>query len=297
MRLEHVHKLAGRHFGLITRNDLRTCGLSDKQVEHLVRTRAILRVHRAVFRLAGAAPSIEQNALSACLAIGSHAVTSHTTAARLWRILDGTGDRPEVTLPRNRRSELSTVVVHRPRELRRDEVTRVGVIPVTRVARTVADLASSLSADDLEEALDEALRRRLVTPDQLARYAPLRRLAEDRRDGTPASRLERLATKALRNAGLPKPVRQHAVRTRGRTYQIDLAYPVEHVAIELEGDAPHWGRVRRQYDYDRRNALELLGWRVFAYTWEDTTDRTLHFVTRVGEALGLRPTRWRSAAR
>ena len=189
MHVEHVHSRADRQFGLLTRDDLRRSGASDKQIEHLVRTKAILRVHRKVYRLPGAPRSVEQDALGACMALGDYAVTSHITGGRLWKFFDREG-LPEVSVPRGRRCEQSTLVVHRPTTLTRDEVTRIGIIPVTRVARTLSDLQPRLPSDDLEEALDEALRRRMVTPAQLAKYPRLRKLAQDRMEhGVPGSKL------------------------------------------------------------------------------------------------------------
>lgn len=293
-RLRTLHEAADRRLGLITRRDLHRCGLSDKQIAHLVRGGVLLRAHRAVYRTPGAATSVEHEALAACLAVGPHAVASHATAGRLWGLVGRQEDRPpEVTVPRAHRSGQKTIVVHRSLRLGPRETTRIGLVPVTRVARTLADLSQRLPTDDLEDALDEALRRKLVTPTQLARYAGLRPLAEDRSGkGVPESRLERIAIALLRRFHLPEPVRQHEVRSRGRTFRIDLAYPDHRVAIELEGRAPHWGRDRWQSDHERRRALEVAGWRVLTFTWWDTTERPLEVALRVAEALGLRPARW-----
>ncbi len=283
-----VHRIADNHFGVVARHELIGAGLSNRQVERLVRTGLLIRMHRAVFRTPGSASSAEQQAFAACLAIGAHAVASHFSAGRLWRLID-VRSKPEVTVPRRHRSKLPTIVAHRSLHLASREITRIGPIRVTRVARTLSDLAAGLPPDDLEEAVDEALRRRIVAPDQLARYAPLRKLAADRMGkGIPGSKLERLAIGVLRKGGLPEPVRQHPA---GR-YRIDLAYPDVRTAIELEGWAPHWGRTRRQSDIARRNDLEVSGWHVLVFTWQDVTERPAEFVLAVAEALGLRPTRW-----
>jgi len=167
------------------------------------------------------------------------------------------------------------------------------MIPITRVARTLSDLVARLPSDELEDALDEALRQRLVTPQQLARYPRLRMLAEDRMaHGVPQNTLERRAIVALKQAGLPDPVRQYKVRIRGSTYYPDLCYPDRKIAIELEGEAPHWGKRRWQNDHDRDNDFELGGWRVLTYTWDDATTGSLKLILQVGEILGLSPTKW-----
>src|SRR5947208_11677955 len=106
--LEDVHRISDRRFGLVTRNELHNCGLSDEQIKRLTRTSALIRVHRAVYRLPGAPKSIEQVALAACLAIGPHAFVSHMTAAGLWRVIDRDA-APEVIVSRPHRSRQKTV--------------------------------------------------------------------------------------------------------------------------------------------------------------------------------------------
>src|SRR5438132_4340895 len=100
MQLANLRRLGDRQFGVVTRGQLHASMLSDKQIEHLVRTGQILRVHRAVYRLPASQTSTEQQALAACFALGDGAVASHATAARLWRIMEGSGGRPELGLPR-----------------------------------------------------------------------------------------------------------------------------------------------------------------------------------------------------
>ena len=146
--------------------------------------------------------------------------------------------------------------------------------------------------------MDEALRGKKVTPRQLARYPRLRKLAEDRtKHGVPGSRLERRAIAALRAAGLPEPIRQFEVTIRGKRYKPDLSYPDRKIAVELEGEAPHWGKKQWQYDHERDRNFELAGWRVLSYTWYDANEGSIRFVMEVGEVLALRPTRWTAAAR
>ena len=89
---------------------------------------------------------------------------------------------------------------------------------------------------------------------------------------------------------LPEPVRQHRASIRGSNYRPDLSYPDRKIAIELEGQAAHWGQW--QYDHDRDNDFELDGWRVLTYTWNDANSGSPKLVMQVGEILGLRPTRW-----
>ena len=95
----------------------------------------------------------------------------------------------------------------------------------------------------------------------------LSRLLDDREHGVPESELERAFLRLVRRHRLPVPVRQHPV---GR-YRLDFAYPDVKVAIELDGWATHGSPQRRRADLSRQNELEVLGWHVLRFTWDDVT--------------------------
>src|SRR5687768_6219859 len=73
-----VNRIADKQFGAVTRSQLIGAGLSRRQIEHLVRNGLLIRVHRGVFRTPGSTRTPEREAIAACLAIGSHAVVSHS---------------------------------------------------------------------------------------------------------------------------------------------------------------------------------------------------------------------------
>jgi hypothetical protein len=280
--------------------------MTDDQIQHRLRAVALVTVHRGVYRTPGSAVSPGQRALAACLACGTGSVASHRTAAGLWVLTEPVERVVEVTVSTRRCPRPDGVVVHRS-PLAASERTRVGVVPLTSVWRTLRDLAGVLSPEQLEAAVDEAFRRKLVTPHRLLDYlrrpevrrlpgiGGLRDLARDRCDGVPESVLESRALRVIRTFGLPAPVRQFEARVRGRKVRFDFAYPDHHVAVELDGRAPHWGRDRWQSDHDRQNATELAGWRVLGFTWWDVTERPIYVAVAIAEALGLRPARWKPA--
>ena len=159
-----------------------------------------------------------------------------------------------------------------------DRTTQDG-IPVTLPTRTVIDLAGVLSEDELEEVLDDALRRRLTTVrrirwrlEQLGvrrGSVTLRRLldARDPKAAVPKSHLETRVLRTLCKVGLPLPERQHPIRRQGRLLaKVDFAYPDAKLAIEAEGYEWHSGRPRWEHDLARRNAVTALGWRVLHVT-------------------------------
>jgi very-short-patch-repair endonuclease len=152
------------------------------------------------------------------------------------------------------------------------DVTVVDAIPVTTPARTLIDLATCVDRDALEEALDDALRRRLVSlpklrwrMKELGARKVLTRLVDERAHGVTESNLEIRVLRALRAAGLPKPVIQHRI---GR-YRVDLAYPDARIAIECDGYQFHSGRHAFDSDRARRNVLTAMKWTVLHATWTD----------------------------
>lgn len=148
--------LASRQYGLLTRRQWLDSGLTQRQLEHAVRTGALRSVHRGVYVIAGSGSSFERDVLAACLATGG--VASHRCAAYLWKFRKfGTaGSRgpghhrplPE-SLGRNRASN----------RLHRSERTHLGVLPVTSRGRTLLDLVS-ITPQLVEGALDGLLHRR-----------------------------------------------------------------------------------------------------------------------------------------
>ena len=108
--------------------------------------------------------------MAAHLACGAGSVVSHRSAAMLWQLLPANELRlpVEILVPARERRRAG-IVVRRTGRLRNDEVTKLDGIPITTAARTIVDLAASVSARDLEQAIAQILVRRLTTRAQLDR--------------------------------------------------------------------------------------------------------------------------------
>lgn len=121
-----------------------TVDVTPADLVRLVRAGLLVRVHRGVYRMAGAAETQEGKAMAAVLAAGEGAALSHSWAAWLHGLDRVTlTDEPEVirvglVLPR-----IPEVAGHATRELERCDVTTIRGIPVTTGARTVIDLADA----------------------------------------------------------------------------------------------------------------------------------------------------------
>ena len=272
--------------------------MSRRELDRRVRTGQLERIRPTVYRCEGAPPSWEQQLFGVCLRLGPSAVASHRSAARLWRLEPVISDRLEVTVPRGKSARLAGVTVHHA-ALQSGDRTRRFRIPVTSAVMTLIHLATTVGADTLEAALDDALRQRHTTVTQMDRRLKgmagsgrrqlrvLRRLIHERGPGyAPGeSQWEDQSFRWIIAAGLPAPVRQYPVILDRRRRRIDLAYPDLKIAIEFDGWDRH--QIRRRFDDDRARTvdLQLAGWLVLPFT--SATLRTV-VVDKVREARAQR---------
>jgi very-short-patch-repair endonuclease len=250
-----VTRLAARQYSLAQRQQALDLGMTPRQLHDRLESGWLVPVHRAVYRLAGSAPSQEQAYLAACLAAGPGAVASHRSAAALWG-LRGIEDAPaEITVPGDRHCRLTDVVVHRTDRLDENDVSRRRRIPVTTPARTLLDAGV------------------------------LRALVEERDPATAPtqSMLEDLLFGVLRRGGLPAPVRQYEVGG----VLLDGAYPEVRLGLEADSRVWHGGRLDVQRNSEKANILLAHGWRVLHFTWFDLTRRAPYVVGTVGGQLEL----------
>jgi very-short-patch-repair endonuclease len=294
---------ARRQHGLVTHTQAVEV-VSPAHVRFLLRTGRIERVRRGVYRIAGVPESWYQHLLAACL-VRPGAYASFRSAATLWHLEGFDDDILEITVPGSSRARLDGVVVHESRvNPPGHRVTRLR-IPVASVARTLCDLTAVADARTVERAVDDALRRKLVTLTSLRNAADTlhgqgrlrctvtRRILEARLPGFDpgGSPAELRIVRLLVRAGLPKPVQQWRVRHRGRTARADLAYPELGIVMEYDGWDYHAPRSNFDGDRDRGNVLELLELTVLRFTSASTDAYIVETVTEAYErALAKRAT-------
>ena len=291
--------LALRQHGLIRRDQALHLGMTPDGIRHRVARGSWVRTQRGVYRLAAVKVTWAQRVLTVCLA--ARAVASHRTAAVLWDVGGVRPGRPEVTIARGRRIRAHDARVHQSTQADRFDTRLVNSIPATGLARTLVDLGAVLPMTRVEEAIDDARRRRLVDwielHDALVLHArrgrdgvgAFRAVLEERYGETvvPDSLFNRRVQRLLVDHGLPSPSIEHEVRTAGGTFvaRIDLAYPELRLAIELDGKATHLTARAFERDHVRLNRLRLEGWLVLAFTWQFFIERPERLVANVRAAL------------
>ncbi len=100
-----------------------------------------------------------------------------------------------------------------------------------------------------------------------------------------ASEAERVLNGLLRGAGLTGWQRGYLAEG----YELDVAFPVERIAIEVDGWAWHSDVERFRRDRVRQNDLVLAGWVILRFTWYDLASRPAQVVAEVRRALATRP--------
>jgi very-short-patch-repair endonuclease len=280
-----IARLAAKRYGVFSRADVERLGGTKSAIDWRIAIGRWERVSPGIYRLAGVASSWRQSLLAACLSWGVETSRSHRAAAAVFELAGFEAGIVELIVPRGRWRKDPGAIIHRVALPAVDRMM-VAAIPVTTPARTLIDLASVAPAHAVEEALDDALRSKLVSVPRL-RW----RLAELGRRGRPGVRLIRelvdargssaqvpqsvFETRMLRvlSAAGVRPIVQHEVRSQGRLVAVvDFAFPDQRLAIEADGFRWHSGRSRWESDRARRNELTLLGWRVIHVTWNELSN-------------------------
>lgn len=275
-------------------------GLSASAIKRRLTSGRLHPVHRAVYAVGHPLITRRGRELAAVMACGPGTILSHQSAAALLGLTTW-GGRVHVTAPRSRGS-LGRVVVHRSRGLHRDEITVVQDIPCTSWARTLLDLGTVLSVPRLVRALEASVIEEHYDHahllDVLGRsggHHGAGRLRDAIARGhhlDPArtrSTLEEAFLDLIRRSSreLPAP-RMNAwlVLSESETYEIDVLWSREHVAIELDSRRyhSHAGAVER--DAARDAALRRHGYAVLRLTWWDVTRRPAATRRRIQHALG-----------
>ena len=304
--MHHLNRITWRQRALITRVQAFEAGLTEAQITSLLRRGVWFEIRPGVYAVAGAPTSWEQMVLATVLATGPDSYSSHRTGGHLWNVrYVEQPDSIEVVKAVELKIRMSGVVGRRSKELFDADLTTRRGTPVVSPARALVDVAGGMTRAQLGKALDDLLRRKLCTLDEVRRCVgrlhpgpgrPLKGMHAVLAERWPGydpgeSDLETRAVRAIAAAGLPLPKQQHRMILGGKKVRIDLAYPELKIAIEVDSWEYH-GQIRSQWDCDhiRRDELVLLQWTAFTFTSKMSDEylvsstRTLidHARTRLG---------------
>lgn len=236
--------------------------------------------------------------MAALLDAGDCSFASHQSAAWLW----GLGEAPErhaLTVPRSVSSHVEGAEVHRLTHMP-VQLSYVRNLPCTNPLRTLVDLGAVTAGGALDEAVDRALARRLVTLEGL--QAELGRVSKKGRNGTGRLRaslqrrgltgapnpsvLESKTIRLLRRSGIV-PLAVEVVAGPDGRYRLDILLATG-VAMEVDGFAYHATPEAKAYDERRRNEIRLSGVFLLVYTWTDIVGDGRRVLIEVHRAMSQR---------
>jgi very-short-patch-repair endonuclease len=259
--------IAERQHGVVSVQQLYRAGISRNAVRRRVQSGRLHRVHRAVYAVGHPRLVFEGRCMAAVLACGSlstaaagrtvldrwGAAVSHRSAAVLWGLLVARDGPIDVSVPsdsgRGRRREMR---LHRCSLLSPAAVTLRKGIPVTTVARTIADLRRAASRPGRGTISQRELRRATRQADVLG--LPLGEEVGDRT----RSDLERDFLRLCRRHGLPTPEVNVFV---GRNL-VDFLWREHRLVVETDGYVYHRGRTAFEDDRERDMRLRARGFDV-----------------------------------
>ena len=250
---------------MVAARQLHGLGLSQQAIRARVRRHRLFEALPLVYSLS---PLITEDGWRAAAILGfsGWVALSSWSAAELLRIADRPAGPHHVTITGARKSIPDLLVVHHTRTV--IPVRKVRGFPVTEPGRVLLDLALDAAGRRLEQAVGNALHRKLITEqgvrDLPARYpghpglASLRAVSSaDAKNRRTESPLENQVLALLDTLPIPPVVCQHWVTgNSGRRYRADFAWPDLGVILEADGRSVH--ERRDAFDDDRARDGDLL---------------------------------------
>lgn len=169
------------------------------------------------------------------------------------------------------------VRVHRTATLDPTDITREpGGLPLTTVARTLADLAGTLAPHRLERLCHRAQHLRLLDaavldakPTRGSRALANALATLHRADAQiTRSELEERFLALVAEAQLPPPL----VNTHVAGHEVDFLWPEHRLIAETDGAATHLTPTAFEADRRRDAQLQTHGYRVLRLTWRQVTE-------------------------
>lgn len=169
---DQLYETAASQDGLFTTAQAAAAGYSPELLIHHCHAGRLRRVRRGIYRLTHYPAGEHEDLVTVWLWSERRGIFSHQTALFLHELSDALPARVHITLPASyshRRLRVPTGVVLHHSDVDEAERGWFGAVPVTAPLRTLADCsAASLSPDLLEQAVQDALSRGLVTTAELA---------------------------------------------------------------------------------------------------------------------------------
>ena len=282
-----IENIAAGQDGIITARQCLEVGFSRNQIATLCRRKQLRRLFWGTYLVNAdlvGEPSSRTRVRSALLSAGGVAIRD--TAAELLGIAGAfPGDRPvHIACPvgsGRRQRVVDRDLRYHEVTLRPSEITVVDEMRVSSVVRTLADLLLSLDRLSAVSAVDSALQRGLLQPQDLA---AVRDALAGRHRGEMAadwigdvnaraeSPLETRSRLRCVDGGVPPDELQAEILDGEGNFlaRVDMLWRAGRVIGEADGAEFHDRPDALYRDRERQNALISAGFKVIRFTWKDT---------------------------
>ena len=282
-------RLVARQAGVISLAQAVAAGMSPDTVQRRVRQGRWTRLHPGIYLVGGHRRTPEARIRGAWLWGGPDSIITGPAAAYWHRMLDYAPTIIDLTVPAHAKPRPQPGIRLTRRDLYASDITELTDIRVA--APPFAALETAVALTDGSTFLDRALQQHVRFP---ALYRSFCRnmgragsstagrllvAAADRAD----SAAERLLIELLRQAGIDGWVLGHPLGP----YKIDLAFPVQRVAIEVDGWAWHVDPARFRNDRRKGNYITRSGWDLLRFTWHGLHEQPIESIAEVRQTLTL----------
>jgi very-short-patch-repair endonuclease len=276
-----------RQDGVVTLAQAQRAGLSRHAVNRRVRSGHWRRCSPGVFFVDDRPFTDAARVRAAVWGYGLEAVASGLAAAWWHGLTKFAPEVVEVTVPRTSHHPHRDGVRMRRRDLGRTDIVERNALRVTEFALTVVEAAVRFRGGAM--LMDSALQRDVELRDLWRAHLrnkgrhgspAARRLLQAASDGA-RSEAERLLVKLLREAGITGWRTNYPVGG----YKVDVGFPKQKVAIEVDGWAFHNDPEVFVKDRNGQNKIALLGWKVLRFTWLDLTEYPERVIAEIKHAI------------
>jgi len=279
----HLALTASEQQGVFRRDQAVEAGASSRIITSRLETGRWLLLAPGVYSFPGHADSWRRRLRTATLSAGPTAIVGFESAGLLHGMHPLRPDAVTLIVDRPRRHATASATWHRIDDLSPSDVMEIAGFRVTTPARTAVDLSAVLRLGRLEQVIEDAIVRKLVTVAEVGSV-----LSRVRRRGKPGvaateqvldvlgpgegltrSELEKLLDLAIDIAGLPAPTREHPLPSvQCLTGFVDRCFPEAKWIIEADGRKWHERRHNMVRDADRDTEAARCGYLTTRRMWE-----------------------------
>jgi len=171
---DHLYEIAESQAGYFSTSQARQAGFSWERLSNSVKSGKFLRIARGVYRLTHFPGSPYEDLFTAWLMTGAKSTVSHESALAVYELSDILPGEVHLIVPPTASRRHKGIHLH-TNQLSPDETTTRAGLPITTVARTIADVANhGMAKEQVLQAIQEALRRGLVSQEELSIHAKRR---------------------------------------------------------------------------------------------------------------------------